>query len=106
MHATGETKEVALFNDNIKGCDFCGQEIIGSDTCEMNFIHNELFNEKIFCELEEVKIFEDDILKDPTNLGCNNKGEFTFDKIIEKMVIFVRLKLLQKQQVNIGKDFC
>jgi len=52
-----------------------------------------------------VKIFEDDILKDPKGLGCDGKEEFVFDKIIEKMVIFIRLKLLQKQQVNIpGKE--
>jgi len=99
IHATGETKQIALFNDNIKGYDYCGQEIIGSDPCEVSFIHKEFFNEKIFCELEEVKIFEDDILKD--KIDCGSKDTFTFDKIIEKMVIFVRLKLLQKQQVNI-----
>lgn len=99
IHATGDTKQIALFNDNIKGHDYCGQEIAGSDPCEMSFIHKEFFNEKIFCELEEVKIFEDDILKDKVECGC--KDVFTFDKIIEKMVIFVRLKLLQKQQVNI-----
>lgn len=104
---TGSTKEIALFNDSIKGYDYCGQEIIGSDPCEMSFRHVERFNEKVFCELEEVKIFEDDILKDPKKLGCDNKGEYIFDQIIEKMVIFIRLKLLQKQQVNIpGKDIC
>ncbi|HHV29323.1 CsxC family protein [Acetivibrio mesophilus] len=102
---TGPAKEIASFTDNIKGKDFCGQEIIGSDPCEMGFVHSECFNEKVFCELEEVKIFEDDILKDPKGLGCDGKEEFIFDKIIEKMVIFVRLKLLQKQQVNIpGKE--
>ena len=99
IHATGDSKEIALFSDNIKGYDYCGHEIIGSDPCEMSFIHKEFFNEKIFCELEEVKIFEDDILKDKVECGC--KDVFTFDKIIEKMVILVRLKLLQKQQVNI-----
>lgn len=105
IFATGDTKEIALFNDNIKGYDYCGQEIIGSDPCEMSFIHKEFFNEKIFCELEEVKIFEDDLLKDKMQYGCDKKDEYTFDKIIEKMVIYVRLKLLQKQQVNIlGKD--
>lgn len=105
INATGDTKEIALFNDNIKGYDYCGQEIIGSDPCEMSFIHKEFFNEKIFCELEEVKIFEDDILKDRAKYDCYKKDEYTFDKVIEKMVIYVRLKLLQKQQVNIpGKD--
>lgn len=105
IYATGDTKEIALFSDNIKGYDYCGQEIIGSDPCEMSFIHKEFFNEKIFCELEEVKIFEDDLLKDKTECGCDKKDEYIFDKVIEKMVIYVRLKLLQKQQVNIpGKD--
>lgn len=99
IHASGDSKEIALFSDCIKGHDYCGQEIIGSDPCEMGFIHKEFFNEKIYCELEEVKIFEDDLLKDKIDSGC--KDIFTFDKIIEKMVILVRLKLLQKQQVNI-----
>jgi len=105
INATGGTKEIALFNDSVKGYDYCGQEIIGSDPCEISFIHKEFFNEKIFCELEEVKIFEDDILKDKVDFDCDKKDDYTFDKVIEKMVISVRLKLLQKQQVKIpGKD--
>lgn len=101
----GHTKEMASFLGSVKGNDFCGQEIIGRDPCEMSFKHVECFNEKVFCELEEVKIFEDDILEDPKHIGCSKKIENSFDKIIEKMVIFIRLKLLQNQQVNIpGKD--
>lgn len=102
---TGYTKEMASYLDIMKGHDYCDQKIIGRDPCEMSFKHVECFNEKVYCELEEAKIFEDDILKDPKFYGCDYKGEVSFNKIVEKMVIFVRLKLLQKQQVNIpGKD--
>lgn len=95
------TKELSFFIDN---CDEkeCGKEInIGRFPCEQSFEHSELFNEKVFCELEEVKIFEDDIHDGSKPLDCKLPSERTFDKITEKMVILIRVKLLQKQQVNI-----
>lgn len=95
------TKEKALYVDSICGNEYCGQKIIGQNPCEQSFQHHECFNEKIYCELEEVKIFEDDIYKNPEHLGHGFHNEYIFDKIIEKMVILVRLKLLQNQQVNV-----
>jgi len=81
---TGPAKEIASFTDSIKGKDFCGQEIIGSDPCEMGFVHVECFNEKVFCELEEVKIFEDDILKDPKALDVMAKKNLSLIKLLRK----------------------
>ncbi len=98
-------KELSLFSENIKSDDFNHQHILGRSPCEQNFQHFENFNEKVFCELEEVKIFEDDIHKDPKPLIHEFPVERTFEKIIEKMVILIRLKLLQKQQVNIPGHF-
>ncbi len=99
----GNIEETASFFREIKGDEFCGQEIIGNDPCEQAFEHIEFFNERIFCELVEAKIFEDDVVKErkPFECECNNE-DFIFDEIVEKMVIFVRLKILQKQQVHIS----
>ncbi|MCX7749540.1 MAG: hypothetical protein N2645_21995 [Clostridia bacterium] len=94
-------REAALFTDKIKGKGFCGQRIIGSNPCEMNFQHHECFNEKVFCELEEVRIFEDDLLKESKCFDCDDPFGTQFEAIVEKMVVFIRLKLLQLQQVNI-----
>lgn len=99
-------KEFASFAVKTKGHDCCDFDIIGDDICEQNFQHFESFNEKIFCELEESTIFESDIVKDPKPLLCKHGREHIFDKIIEKMVIYVKIKLLQNQQVNIpGRPF-
>lgn len=110
----GNVEETASFFKEIKGDEFCGQEIIGNDPCELAFKHTEFFNERIFCELVEAKIFEDDTIKehnekffeDNVTKGhkvseCECERDFVFDEIVEKMVIFIRLKILQKQQVNI-----
>lgn len=94
-------KESAFFTDMIKGEDFCGQKISGRYPCEQNFEHFEVFNERVYCELEEVKIFEDDIHKGSKCFEDSLQNERTFDSIIEKMVIYIRLKLLQLQQVSI-----
>ena len=53
-------KEASLFFDTMKD-DTCGESIMGSSPCEQNFQHTECFNERVFCELEDVKFFEDDI---------------------------------------------
>ncbi|MBU5486376.1 hypothetical protein KQI86_18920 [Clostridium sp. MSJ-11] len=76
-----------------------------------NFIHNSVFNEKVFCEIEEATIFESDIEMDKCHIHhedhrdkCNDHDdhmEHTFQKIREKMVIFLKVKLLQNRQVCI-----
>lgn len=95
------TKELSMLSDKKSGHDFCKQEIIGRNPCEQSFQHFESFNEPIFCELEDAKIFENDTHKDAEPFGCDFPSEHTFDKIVEKMVVLVKIKLLQKQQVNI-----
>ncbi len=99
----GNTEETASFFKEIKEDEFCCQKIMGRDPCEMAFEHTEFFNEKIFCELVEAKIFEDDVPKDQKPFGCECRNDFIFDKIEEKMVVLIRLKILQKQQVRISE---
>lgn len=97
-------KEMSLFIEkNIKSRDCCSETIIGRNPCEQNFEHFESFNERVFCELEDVRFFESDIRDNPRPIGCEFEfpTECTFDKLTEKIVILVRLKLLQNQQVNI-----
>jgi hypothetical protein len=97
--------QLDYFSDNTHGNEFCGQKIMGIDNCEQGLKHQEVFNEKIFCELEEVTIFEDDILHCPKPIGHGFSTESTFESIVEKMVILVKLKLLQLQQVNIPEGY-
>ena len=97
-----ETKEFEVFTGNMKGClNSCNKTVIGKDFCEQDFEDFEVFNEKIFCELVEAKIFEEDIHKEPKSIGECFPNEHVFDKLTEKMVIYVKLKLLQFQQVSI-----
>ncbi|MCX7921899.1 MAG: hypothetical protein N3B21_07810 [Clostridia bacterium] len=98
---SGFVKETEIFLDKSNSCDICNQDIVGHNPCEKDFEHFECFSEKVFCELEDVKIFEEDLLKRPTQLSCEFPNLLVFDKFTEKMVIFVRIKLLQNQQVNI-----
>jgi hypothetical protein len=69
---------------------------MGKSLCELSFEENTIFTENPYCELESVRIFEADLnrdsIKHPTKL---------YNKIVEKMVIYVTIKILQLQQVNI-----
>ncbi|WP_319001907.1 CsxC family protein [Clostridium algoriphilum] len=58
------------------------------------------FTESPYCELEGVRIFEDDINTDPLHHKTNSNVQL-YNKVTEKMVIYIRLKVLQLQQVNI-----
>lgn len=98
---SGFTSETEIFSKKIETCDPCDHNIIGRNLCEQDFTNFECFTEQVFCELEEVKIFEEDIRREPVPLGCDFPTEQVFEKFVEKMVIFVKIKLLQKQQVNI-----
>ncbi|AEG62003.1 CsxC family protein [Desulforamulus ruminis] len=71
-----------------------------------HFFTFEKFNEKPFCELVSATIFEEDIHLHPKKF---KKQKFSkcfvgsyFDCFREKMVIFLKLKVLQNQQVQIS----
>lgn len=102
---TGVTKEIELFTNKIVGCDPCAQNIMGRNPCEQDFEHYESFTDRVYCQLVDVKIFEEDIHQDPEFLGCELPTEQVFQRFVEKMVLYIRIKVLQNQQVNIPKEF-
>lgn len=95
------TGEFEMFNDALKTCDGCAENEIGKDPCQEGFVHNEVFNERVYCELIQADIVEADIHKNPKSVGCDNPEEQTFTRFTEKMVMALTLKLLQKQQVRV-----
>jgi hypothetical protein len=81
-------------------CDDCKDIHMGKSQCELSFEESTTYTEKPYCELEQVRIIEADFLRSPIKYHTNLKVQL-YDKIIEKMVIYVRVKVLQLQQVNI-----
>ncbi|WMJ80231.1 hypothetical protein RBU49_15620 [Clostridium sp. MB40-C1] len=79
-------------------CHKCGEETLGTLPCEQNFIDTICYTEKPYCELEEARIYEADIHKE----RLDKVPGAPYNKITEKMVIYLRLKVLQNQQVNIN----
>jgi len=75
------------------------------DEEEESRIHSQKFFEKIFCELEWAKIIESTLLD--RNIRCTGKfkGERCFKEFTEKMVVYVRIKVLQNQPVYIPKSY-
>ena len=82
------------------GCHDCAETLVGKSGCEQSFEDNITFNESPYCELEGIRIFEDDMNTDPIKCHPNSKVQL-YNKVIEKMVLYVRIKVLQLQQVNI-----
>jgi len=76
---------------------------MGNNASEQNFIQTEKFNEKVFCELIEAKFREKDIILNPRAVSPQFPNIRVFDTFVEKMVIDVTIKVLQKQQVEIPK---
>lgn len=104
----------------------CGPELLGKNPCETGFEEFITYVEKPFCELEAARIFEADILmcKEPLkdkwdwedkdecedhdffedkecHKGKKREEVEVFKKVLEKMVVFLRIKVLQLQQVRI-----
>ena len=98
VRVRGIQREIDLLSSC--GCQDCTGAIIGKSDCEQYLEENITFNESPYCELEGVRIFEDDINTDPLYHKNNSKVKL-YNKVIEKMVIYIRIKVLQLQQVNI-----
>jgi hypothetical protein len=84
-------------------CKDCEGSLIGKLECEQSFEDIITFTEKPYCELEGVRIIELDLPKDPL-CDVTNSNVQTYNNAIEKMVVYVRVKVLQLQQVNISVD--
>lgn len=85
-------------NDGPSEIIYFDEKNMGRDMKQVDFVNEEFFNEKIFCELISAKIFEADIIEDYEKLECH-PIENVFRTFTEKEVIFLKIKLLQKQQV-------
>lgn len=97
------TAKQAAYSIDCEGKSICGgKTIIGRKACEDAFEAQEFFNEPVFCELKEAKFFESDIHECCYPVDSDMPWECKFQKLTEKMVILVKLKILQKQQVHIG----
>lgn len=71
------------------------------DGKEDSWIHYSKPYEAIYCELDYARILETDFLKDLSSHESKLYAENGIFEVIEKMVIFIRLKVLQNQQVCI-----
>lgn len=78
--------------------EYFDKKAMGKDMKEQDLISHEFFNEKVFCELERANIYEADIVEDYEKIECH-PNEYLFTKFIEKEVIYLTIKLLQKQQI-------
>lgn len=75
---------------------------MGADPNEQDFESVQYFNEKIFCELVSVRFDEIDITYDDKKHSRGGwDDEFEFNKITEKLTMFITIKLLQYQQIPI-----
>lgn len=66
------------------------------------YYHSQFFNKNVFCELESAKIIELSIKEDKETLRDFFVDEYTFEKLKEKIVVSLKVKLLQNQEVFIS----
>lgn len=92
--------ELEFFTDQLKGCDICADPVLGRNPCDQSFLFTEFFNEKPFVELVNAVVTEVDIHRDPCE-ACVVPTEQLFNKITEKLVVNLTLKVLQQQQVSV-----
>ena len=76
------------------------------DNNQESWMHFNKPHERIFCELEWSNIFETDIFDRDINCTGSFSREKCFQDIIEKMVVYVKIKVLQNQQVYISEPDC
>jgi len=90
--------EFEYFTDKLRGCDICADPILGRNPCEQTLDFTETFNEKPYVELINARVIEVDIHKNPDH-DCCTPTEQLFDRFTEKAVVYLTLKVLQKQQL-------
>lgn len=88
-------------DDYKKRLNVLGKDMLGKDQKEDSWFHYSKLYEPIFCELEYAKIMETDIFAQQCTLPNTLPNEKPFQQLTEKMVIYMRLKVLQNQQVFI-----
>lgn len=83
------------------------EQRLGKNIREADRSDIEIFNEPVYCELEWTAVFDANIDDAGTPI-CGFRNEEEFQEYTDKSVVYICLKLLQKQQVNFhdghGKD--
>ncbi|MCM8711967.1 hypothetical protein M2651_13255 [Clostridium sp. SYSU_GA19001] len=87
--------------DYKKKINVLDKDMLGKDQKEESWIHFSKLCEPVFCELEYVKILETDILSEKCSLPNTLPNEKPLQELTEKMVIYIRLKVLQNQHIFI-----
>lgn len=77
-----------------------------TDVGEDSWVHFNKPYEPIFCELEWTKIYETDIYDRTEKCARPFSAVRCFDELLEKMVVYLRIKVLQKQPVYIPEPKC
>lgn len=77
------------------------KDMLSKNQQEDSWIYYSKPYEPVYCELEQARILETDFLNDQRQYYNKDSNEKTIQEIIEKMVIYIRLKVLQNQQVCI-----
>ena len=113
---TNSSSEFEYFRtSNIPNQHFAEKDaLLAGDLSEFNQFMTENFNELPFCELVTGSIYEFDEFIDRQSVNYSELPveEKLFNRIEEKMVIELTLKILQKRQVSVpglgqtGDDFC
>lgn len=86
-------------NPNTEETTYFDEKDMGTDMKEKDMQSEEYFNEKVYCELVKSIIYEADIIEECKKVE-HHPVEHIFETFIEKEVIFLTLKLLQRQQIN------
>ncbi|MBW6408863.1 CsxC family protein [Clostridium weizhouense] len=91
-----------ILQTNLGVCKPYKEDMNGRNLQEQNFRSIQFFNEKVFCKLISAEFLESAVLENTTNKKSKHHNEQTFHDINEKVVLFLTLKLLQKQNVIIS----
>ncbi len=75
--------------------------MLGKDKREDSWVHYSELYDVVYCQLEYAKVLEIDMFNEINTIKEATSEENTFKKLSEKMVIFIRLKVLQNQQIFI-----
>ncbi|MCM1992165.1 CsxC family protein [Oceanirhabdus seepicola] len=101
------TKQIEIFRNCQYNCfGKCTPEYIGSDFCQYNSQETIGYTEGFDIELEDIDITEIDLekhycVREATEEAGLSYYPGTFNKLVEKLALNIKLKVLQEQQVKI-----
>lgn len=83
----------------VKEIIYFDEDNFGRDMNEIDMLSEEVFNEKLYCELISAKIYEANIIEECEKVDYH-PNEILFEQFIEKEVICLSLRLLQNQKMK------